>query len=295
MKENKLLITPCARDGGMAFAVMMFLYVFIAFLGQTLLGSLDRESLLYNAISSLFPALALLLAGVHIVVNTKCDVNQILSVKKFNPLLIVLALILFLGMFFGVAFINTAFQSLLLDLGLNASGRTLYINNVGELIVYIITLAIIPAVTEELFFRGVILNSLECVKTVYAVILSAVCFALYHASAVQFFYQLLFGVGFALLALCAKSVVPCIIVHFINNATILILQYLNVKIDFFNPIIIAVGIVMLGAFLLFSIKALKKHQKQKETDSAKNFMLPMGGLGCFVCLFIIISNLISVA
>ena len=276
MNNTKSLLTPCARDGGTAFSVMMFLYVFVAFIGQTILSGISNNSLLYNAISAFFPAIALFLAGAYIVVFNKCDLQSVISIRKFNPLWLLICVALCIGMFLGLGFINTAFQKLLLKLGLNATGRTLSINGVGELIVYIFTLALVPAVSEEIFFRGLILNSLSGVKKMFAVLISSLCFALYHASAVQFFYQFLFGVCFALLAMSAKSVVPCIFAHFINNAVVLLFTYFGVNIDLFNLIVIAVGLIILLVVTFVLVKPLLKNKAEKITDSVKKFFVPFG-------------------
>ena len=57
-----------------------------------------------------------------------------------------------------------------------------------------------------------------------AVLLCGMCFALFHASALQTIYQFVCGCAFALLAIRSRSVLPGMLAHFLNNATIIILQ-----------------------------------------------------------------------
>ena len=50
------------------------------------------------------------------------------------------------------------------------------------------------------------------------------------------------------LAIKAKSVLPCLVAHFINNFAILLLEYLKVSIDLYNGVTIALGLMLLAVF-----------------------------------------------
>ena len=66
--------------------------------------------------------------------------------------------------------------------------------------VYIVLFAILPAICEELIFRGVIFNGLrKNFSDTFAVIFSALLFALMHSSVMQLAYPFIMGIIFAII------------------------------------------------------------------------------------------------
>lgn len=79
--------------------------------------------------------------------------------------------------------------------------------------------ALVPALCEEILFRGVLARSLgRRLPIAAAAALSAVVFAAYHLSVVQALPTLLLGFLLALIAIRADSIAPAMIAHAINNA-----------------------------------------------------------------------------
>jgi uncharacterized protein len=76
----------------------------------------------------------------------------------------------------------------------------------------------LPAIGEELVFRGVIARALAPTSTWLAVIASALVFAAYHVVPIQVVAVFPFGLALGYLAVRADSVVPTMIAHAINNA-----------------------------------------------------------------------------
>jgi hypothetical protein len=76
----------------------------------------------------------------------------------------------------------------------------------------------LPAVAEELVFRGVIARALAPTSTWLAVIASAAVFAAYHVVPIQVIAVFPFGLALGYLAVRADSIVPTVIAHAINNA-----------------------------------------------------------------------------
>ena len=88
----------------------------------------------------------------------------------------------------------------------------------------ILVIAVLPAVLEEFLFRGIILNNIEGeVGSVRTIFLVGFIFSLYHGSVEQTIYQFICGCLFALLSIRSRSITPVVLIHFINNAIILIL------------------------------------------------------------------------
>ena len=156
------------------------------------------------------------------------------------------------------------------------------------------------AIVEELFFRGLILGSLKGVKVHYAVLISALCFSMYHSSVAQLVYQFVYGVALGYLMVVAKSVVPCIFAHFVNNFAVLCFEYFKVNIDLYNSIIIAIGSLCLAIFatVVFLIlrkrsKAQNQQQEQVEKGEVKRFFFPVGVFALIICLTLAIGGLFS--
>ncbi len=82
--------------------------------------------------------------------------------------------------------------------------------------------ALLPAICEEFAFRGFILSGLEQQhRTRSAILLSALMFGFLHVLLSlfqQLFNATLLGIVLGLLAVRSKSIVPCLIFHFLNNA-----------------------------------------------------------------------------
>jgi membrane protease YdiL (CAAX protease family) len=81
------------------------------------------------------------------------------------------------------------------------------------------TFALVPALCEEIVFRGVLARALgRHLRLVAAAAISAVVFAAYHHSLVQGLPTLTLGFVLAVIAIRADSVAPTIVTHAINNA-----------------------------------------------------------------------------
>lgn len=78
--------------------------------------------------------------------------------------------------------------------------------------------AVIPAICEELFFRGYLMRAYAPVGLRRAVVFNSLLFALLHGSLLRLPVTFTIGVVLSLLALKTGSLIPGMIVHFVNNA-----------------------------------------------------------------------------
>ncbi len=88
--------------------------------------------------------------------------------------------------------------------------------------VAVLVFALIPAISEEVAFRGLILSGLEAQhRTRSAILLSALMFGFLHVLLSlfqQLFNATLLGIVLGLLAVRSRSIFPGIVFHFLNNA-----------------------------------------------------------------------------
>ena len=196
---------------------------------------------------------------------------------KFGLLNALLCVIIAPIMLFGSMYLINYLMSLLQGIGYNPdTSLPLPLSNAGWLILNILILAVLPAICEELLYRGVIFNGLSKFGSVWAVLISALFFALAHGSAMQFFYQLILGVVLALIVLKSGSIFASSLVHFLNNAIVVIYNYIVLNTGgeaevVFEPWLIAVSFIaaVVGGLLIWLVFYFMKERK-KEDEKTQN-------------------------
>lgn len=86
-----------------------------------------------------------------------------------------------------------------------------------DVILVIVSTAIVPPLIEELAFRGIILNSLQKYGNTFAIVCSALFFGVMHANPVQIPYAFLCGLFLGYITVASGSLWPAIAVHAISN------------------------------------------------------------------------------
>lgn len=97
------------------------------------------------------------------------------------------------------------------------------LNGWQDFAVSLIIIALLPALFEELFFRGVLQNYLTkwWRSPWVAIIVTSVIFSLVHASVFLFVSRIILGVALGIMFYHTKSLWPGLVAHFINNALVL--------------------------------------------------------------------------
>lgn len=87
------------------------------------------------------------------------------------------------------------------------------------LVLSLIAIAVMPAICEEILFRGVLARGLATrFVPAVAILMSAIVFSLFHFSLIQAAPTFLLGLVYGYLALNARSCVPTMLAHLINNS-----------------------------------------------------------------------------
>lgn len=97
---------------------------------------------------------------------------------------------------------------------------------VGSNVVYVISMTFVPAIFEELLFRGVIMQSLRRFGDGFALLISAALFGLIHGNLIQGPNAMLLGLVIGYFVLRTGSLVTGIIIHFVNNSLAVLSSYL---------------------------------------------------------------------
>ncbi len=100
-------------------------------------------------------------------------------------------------------------------------------NSSTDLLINLFIVAFLPALGEELFFRGALQNVLERWTRVpwIAIILSSLFFSLLHLTVFKFLGILTLGLILGIIFYLTRNLWYCILFHFLNNALALLASY----------------------------------------------------------------------
>lgn len=106
-------------------------------------------------------------------------------------------------------------------------GNLIRADNIPEMLLVIITISIVPAICEEVMFRGYIQRSFGFkFKPHIAAILTALFFALYHFNPYGLIPLAIIGFYLGFAAYTSQSLVIPIIIHFLNNFFAVMLYFI---------------------------------------------------------------------
>lgn len=217
-------------------------------------------------------------------VGTKNGKKQFLNNLKisrdFNIAQIGLCLLLSLVCIFGFSGVTNVFLELLYSFGYNSVTSDIVIPNFGMYLVYVVFICILPAICEEIMFRGLIFNGLKRISTNFAVFGSAFLFMIMHGSPDQTVHQFILGIVLAISLLLTNNLVIPMFIHFFNNFIAVTYTYIAygdsvaadtgaTEIYFTQYLIYAVitfAVACLIAGVIFS--AFVKIRKKKEAEKA---------------------------
>jgi len=146
--------------------------------------------------------------------------------------------------FIGLALVNSLLLTALQKAGIIFPLQELHpTDNIVTLLIYFIFTAVVPAVFEELFLRGYVLNLLLPNGKFFAVFTSAAIFMIMHTQVQSFIPVFGAGVLLACLYLYTNNIYVSMSLHFINNAYSFIMMYMQQNVN-------AVSSVSFAAFLI---------------------------------------------
>ena len=212
------------------YLVSFFAFFVLMIVGQKMGSDIKTlsESLPFLIISAILTPLVFL--SIFLVYNKTKRISFWASKIKFNLnyktvlILIAISFICVFGIQYFISGINVGLEAI----GYKLTNINLPLTNGWWYVLNIFLLALLPAVCEELVFRGVIFNGLrKNTKDVTAVLLSAFLFALMHGRLEQLVYPFILGIILGVVVLRTKSIVASMIVHFCNNLIVVTLTFVE--------------------------------------------------------------------
>lgn len=137
----------------------------------------------------------------------------------------------------------------------------------------IMHVALVPAICEEVLYRGYILRLFECSWGIWAaIIISGAIFGLYHLRLTQVIPLATIGMVLAWVTIKSGSLIPAIVGHFVNNAGSVIAAHMRPDLMFDEEIttelpslwLILVSAVVSIILFMAVIQIANMHQKNRE-------------------------------
>lgn len=218
------LVVPVLFSAAYTFIVMMLSYIF----------KIDYEVFtnhwLVKGCMYILNSAAFLCIFLYYYKKNNISFNDTINIKtKFNAISIVITIALAFVLVFGFTnFINLVDYVYEL-MGYAPSGDLpLKLNTLSNTLISIVLWALLPAICEELLFRGIIFKGLtQKFKPLSAILLGGTMFMLMHGSLQQTVYQLVLGVVLCIVYYYTQNIFYPILLHFLNNAIVIFMGFLQ--------------------------------------------------------------------
>jgi membrane protease YdiL (CAAX protease family) len=290
-----------AKASGLAYsASIMFLMILSMFasiamgLANKMPKAGERKPDWYIYLNYLLPQIALILVTVLYFSWLKRPVKETIRKQKCNPKYFLLAILLQVGLL-SLGSLNEMFASFLKRFGYQDSAPILPNLDGFGLVATIFCVAVLPAVFEEIFFRGILLKGLRSFGIIGSIVLCGALFSLYHQNPVQTVYQFACGVAFAFITIRSGSVLPTIVSHFLNNTIVIVLARLGVNeipSSVYLPYVMVTSLCLiasLGYLFFFDreraeievSKPKKGQEKEIKSERVRFFVCALVGIAVF--------------
>lgn len=222
---------PLSYVGGLTFsaAALLFYGVSLIFGIIILACGLDQKSDIVLYLNYLAAPIGISSAVIAILKNKKMPFKRVFPVKC-SPKYYLIGVLMLFGLLFSVGRVEEPILEFFKMLGYEERGSESYFPTLTgwNILPALIVIAVIPALVEETLFRGVILNTCEeSLGTVRTIFVVGFCFSLFHGSPEQTVYQFIAGCAFAFVAVRSGSILPSVVMHFLNNALIIVFAALG--------------------------------------------------------------------
>ena len=277
VKQRKSLRKTSNRvGGGMLLFIVFTTVIAMILMAMTVTSgssSLNLSTVMLYVINAIASLVGEFIVAVIIMAMCKTNINKAVKIKSVSigdTVKYTLAAMGFVYVFnLLLSFMNInlsmfGFENKVLDYG-STSGT-------AENIIYFIAIAVVPPIIEEFLFRGAILGSLRKHGDALAIVVSAVMFGFAHSNFIQTPVTFLTGLVLAYLTVKTNSLIPAIIVHFVNNGSSVAFSLLSqLKLDemVYSVIDFSLALVFVLSGLICTAMLIKKFgNKLFEFDSS---------------------------
>ena len=199
--------------------------------------------------------------------------NVTLSFKNIKAKHVMYTVFMSIGAIFCLSYINVFFMEFLSLFGYAQTPSPFpAIDTLGKYLIALVTIGVLPAVAEELLFRGLILRSLQKFSTKIAVIGSSLLFMLLHASPLQTPYQFLLGVILAVITIKTGNILYSMLLHFLNNGIAVSMEYFGFGAGEITTFMAMLSLLLVVAGVVCLILALKYFAKLPNIEKQRKII-----------------------
>lgn len=180
----------------------------------------SMDIMLYNIIGQMLLFIPLILICL---MAAKESPKNILMINKISFLDVILSILLAIAIEPAMTLLSIL-STLIFP---NDISEYLYQAIDSPLIYSVLAVAVIPAIFEELFFRGIIFSQLKNLSLKKASIIAGLLFGLGHFNPQQFLYAFAMGTLACVVVYITKSIFPTMILHFTINFSQLMLSRID--------------------------------------------------------------------
>lgn len=203
------------REGTIPATGDILMCIAVVFLGMIYIGNTIGVRNLFTSL--VVNQLFLLAAPLFVVWYMKSDKRALFCIQAPKIRYIVGSLITYVGVNCIVMILSMLLTMLFKESTQNVEAAFTEITQ-QPFILLVIVVAFMPAVGEELLFRGLIFGSLRSrIHVKWAILISALIFGLFHMSLVKFLPTAFLGAFLAYIVWQGKSIFLSMMVHFLNN------------------------------------------------------------------------------
>lgn len=253
---------------------LLFSFAIEYFISSLLIIFLELTSNSYESLGSLFQSLmnaaiysiTFVLPGILYCIIKRVDFNKCFPFKKIKFSLLFMLVVIGLTLSLVSNYASDMLTNVLKGIGIDNSIDTqISASNAKEILLNYISIALLPAFMEEFVFRGIILGLFRKFSDTFAILASALLFGLMHSNFVQIPFAFCGGLIFGYLAVATNSLLPSMIVHFLNNAISVTIQILEqneiLSENILNIVVNGTFIILCILSLIFIYRIFKSHKE----------------------------------
>lgn len=208
------------------FTIILTMY-FVSF-AASVISSLTSGSLSNIAIlliDNMATIVSMFIIGIFYCMLSRTELNNVMPFKKIKGSLLFKTVTIALAVAFISDYFTEIFVSGVSLFGIENKVEMSYKSNgVIDNILYIFSIAVLPPLTEEFAFRGIVLGKLRKFGDSFAILMSALLFGLLHGNIIQIPFAFIIGIVFGFITIKTSSLLPAMITHFLVNCSSVIVS-----------------------------------------------------------------------
>jgi membrane protease YdiL (CAAX protease family) len=264
--------------------VVVLIYLVFQLLFQVLFGKLWIDNNLYILLA-FFQLVVILLPALVFMHLTRPYGTAVLKLKRITILEGLLVIMMTVASSLVASVLNSFVIFLLEKIGPVTADNVPAPRSIPELWIQVFVIVLLPAICEEIFFRGVVLGAFESLGIRTAIIISAFYFTLFHFDIRNLLGPFFLGILFAWFCYRTGSIIAGILAHFTNNLLAVLINWYNRHIPVgsvtLTPAIMGELIILasvVGFILAIMLKAfgtITKGKVKPAPDSKKASVIPV--------------------